>query len=84
MNYFMTEKYMIFGIIILMLALVAGTTIVLFNFPYEPDKPLVVIDKGNSQEVINEVVNANNQFAFDLYHELDKNEDGNVFYSLLC
>jgi len=30
---------------------------------------------------INSVVDANNQFAFDLYSELDKSENGNLFYS---
>ena len=54
---------------------------VLFLFPYQPDQPPQTDDTGSTQGGIQQVVNANNQFAFDLYSELDKSEDSNIFYS---
>ncbi|MBI2646965.1 serpin family protein, partial [Candidatus Woesearchaeota archaeon] len=38
-------------------------------------------DVGSTPQGIQEVVNANNKFAFELYSELNKAEDGNIFYS---
>lgn len=38
-------------------------------------------DTSWTKQGIEKVVNANNQFAFDLYSELTKSETGNVFYS---
>lgn len=63
-----------------MVAVVTATA-VYFLFPYEPKQPPKVDDVGSTQQGIQEVVNANNQFAFDLYSELDKSEQGNIFYS---
>jgi hypothetical protein len=63
-----------------MVAIVGGTA-ALFLFPYEPDKPPVVDDSSSTQQGIQQVVDANNKFAFDLYSELDKTEKENVFYS---
>ncbi|MCK5233845.1 MAG: serpin family protein [Candidatus Aenigmarchaeota archaeon] len=40
----------------------------------------VVVDSSVTSEDVNSVVNANNQFAFDLYSEF-KSEEGNVFFS---
>jgi serine protease inhibitor len=69
--------------ITILLILIAGVTATaaLFLFPYEPNNPPVVDDTGSTQEGIQEVVDANNQFAFDLYHEFDSQENGNMFYS---
>lgn len=69
--------------ITILLILIAGVTATaaLFLFPYEPNNPPVVDDKDSTQEGIQEVVNANNQFAFDLYNEFDSQEQGNMFYS---
>ncbi len=36
---------------------------------------------GSSPEGVDAVVEANNQFAFELYSELNKNEEGNLFFS---
>jgi serpin B len=38
-------------------------------------------DTGATIEGVNAVVNANNQFAFEFYSELNKNEQGNLFFS---
>ena len=66
--------------IITVLAIAAITT-ALFLYPYEPDQPPVADDVDSTASGIQEVVDANNEFAFELYSELDKSENGNVFYS---
>jgi serpin B len=76
----MNKKILTIGIIILMIAVVTATAI-LFIFPYGPNQPPKADDSGSTQQGIQEVVNGNNNFAFDLYSELDKSEKGNVFYS---
>jgi serpin B len=63
-----------------MVAVVTATAIY-FLFPYEPKQPPKTDDTGSTQQGIQQVVNANNQFAFDLYSEVDKSETGNIFYS---
>jgi len=51
------------------------------TFPYDPYNPPHLDDTGSSSQGIQEVVNANNQFAFDLYSKFNESEEGNVFYS---
>ena len=63
-----------------MVAIVTATA-VLFLFPYQPDQPPQADDTGSTQSGIQQVVDANNQFAFELYSELDKAENSNIFYS---
>ena len=63
-----------------MVAIVTATA-VYFLFPYQPDQPPQTDDTGSTQSGIQQVVDANNQFSFDLYSELDKSEQGNIFYS---
>lgn len=75
-----TEKLLTAVLIILIIS-VASTAAVLFLFPYEPLSPPKADDSGSTQQGISEVVAANNMFAFDLYSQLDKEEDGNIFYS---
>ena len=56
----------------------------LFLFPYKPNQPPQADESGSTPQGIQDVVNANNQFAFDLYNELAKSEDSkdkNIFYS---
>ena len=60
---------------------IVTATAVLFLFPYQPDQPPPVDDTGSTPQGVQEVVNANNQFAFELYSELNKDEDSNIFYS---
>jgi len=76
----MNKKVLTFGIALLMVAIVTATA-VYFLFPYQPNQPPQTDDAGSTQSGIQQVVDANNQFAFDLYSELDKSEQGNIFYS---
>ncbi len=76
----MNKNFLTIGIVLLMVGIVAAAA-VLFLFPYEPKQPPRADDTGSTQQGIQEVVNANNKFAFELYSELDKAEDGNMFYS---
>ncbi len=68
-------------LMLLVMATVVTATAVLFLFPYQPDQPPEADDTGSTQQGIQEVVSANNKFAFKLYSELDKAEQGNIFYS---
>ena len=63
-----------------MVAVVTATA-VLFLFPYQPTQPPEADDNSSTEQGIQEVVNANNKFAFELYSELDKEENDNMFYS---
>jgi serpin B len=76
----MNKKILIIGIALLMVAIVTAAA-VLFLYPYEPQQPPQTDDTGSTQQGMQEVVNANNKFAFNLYSELDKSEQGNIFYS---
>jgi serpin B len=53
----------------------------LYLFPYDPNEPPEANQTGFTKEGKEEVVSANNQFAFDLYEKLIKENDGNIFYS---
>jgi len=67
--------FMIFGI---------TATAVYFLYPYNPLNPPLADDTGSTPEGIKEVVNANNQFAFDLYDKYkdnEENKDKNIFFS---
>ena len=68
-------------LIVFVVVSVVTATVVLFLFPYQPDQPPRADDAGSTQQEIQEVVNANNKFAFELYSELDKAEQENMFYS---
>jgi len=76
----MKKKVMTILILLLMVVAVTATTVYFF-FPYSPNQPPKADDAGSTEEGIRQVVNANNQFAIDLYSELSKNENGNLFYS---
>jgi len=76
----MTKKILLVGLAIILFSGVA-TAAVLFLFPYRPNQPPRTDDAGSTQQGIQAVVNANNKFAFDLYSELDKSANGNIFYS---
>jgi len=76
----MNKNFLTIGIALLMVTIVTAAA-VLFLFPYQPDQPPQADDTGSTQSGIQQVVDANNQFAFDLYYELDKSEQGNIFYS---
>jgi serpin B len=70
------KKWLIIGLI-----LTVTLPVVYFLYPYSPLQPPLANDTGWTQEGIQEVVNANNKFAFELYSQLAKNETGNIFYS---
>ena len=74
----MNKKVLTILIVLLMAALVTATA-VMFIFPYEPKQPPKADETGSTAQGVQEVVNANNEFAFDLYSKLGKSE--NVFYS---
>ena len=76
----MNKKILTIGIALLMVAVVTAAA-VLFLFPYQPDQPPQVDNVGSTQQGIQEVVNANNKFAFELYSELNKVENSNILYS---
>ncbi len=75
------EKKILGLILGILLVGVVVATGVYFLFPYSPDNPPSADDSGFTKEGIQEVVNANNQFAFELYSELSESEKGNLFYS---
>lgn len=77
----MRKSILIAGILILVLIGVVSAGIALFLYPYSPNQPPQSDDSDSTQEGIQQVVNANNQFAFDLYSELIKTEQENIFYS---
>lgn len=87
----MNEKYLTLGIVIIAIAL-----IIFLSGCVEPSPPSInntsvnstgvnntqVNDTGSTLEGVNAVVNANNQFAFDLYSQFkDENKDDNIFFS---
>jgi len=80
----MTKIISVIVVAILALAVVTAGAIVLFGFPYEPNNPPTADDTGSTQSGIQQVVDANNEFAFDLYSKLnsDSTQEGkNMFYS---
>ena len=68
-------------IAIIIVSAVAVIGVGIFLYPYSPENPPVADDFNATPEGIQKVVGANNNFAFDLYSELNKNEGGNIFYS---
>ena len=76
----MEKKILAIIIALLMVGVVTGIA-TLFLFPSQPDQPPQVDDAGSTSEGIQEVVNANNKFAFDIYSKLDTAEQKNMFYS---
>ncbi len=76
----MHKKVLPIAVALLIVAAITTTT-VLFIFPYDPYNPPHLDDTGSTSQGIQEVVNANNQFALDLYLEFIESEKGNIFYS---
>jgi len=72
------KKWLILGIV-----LTITIPVTLFFYPYPPLQPPKANDTGATQEGVEELVNANNRFAFEFYSELLKtgNKDENIFYS---
>lgn len=69
-------------ITVLVVAAVATAGVVLFVFPYSPDSPPAADDTGWTEDGVQALADANNQFGTDLYYALEKTEQGkNMFYS---
>lgn len=75
------QKKAIAVVAVVIIAAIAVVATGLFLYPYEPSNPPSADDAVSTPEGIQQVVNANNQFAFELYSELNKAETGNMFYS---
>ncbi len=67
--------------ITLLILVVITFAIVFFLYPSGPTQLPKANETGSTPEGIKEIVNVNNQFALDLYSELSKTEEGNIFYS---
>ncbi|MFA5878278.1 MAG: serpin family protein [Candidatus Staskawiczbacteria bacterium] len=76
----MNKNIVIIALAIVLFAGVA-TAAVLFIFPYSPKQPPVADDTGSTPQGVQAVVDANNKFTFELYSELEKSDNGNIFYS---
>jgi len=76
----MHKKILPIAAALLIIGAITATT-VLFIFPYDPFNPPHLDDSRSTSQGIQEVVNANNQFAFDLYSKLNETDEGNIFYS---
>ena len=74
----MGKRILIAAIVLMAIVIAAGG--IFFN-PFSPKNYIKVDDSGSTQQGIQEVVNANNQFALELYSKLDKSEQQNIFYS---
>lgn len=82
MNNMDKKPLVLSGIALMTISLATiATTTILFLHPYKPTQPPKADDTGRTKQGLQEVVNANNQFAFDLYSELTKSESGNIFFS---
>lgn len=76
----MSKKILMIIFVLIIISAVSATGL-LFLFPYQPDQPPKADDTNATQYGTQEVVNAVNQFAFDLYYQLEQSETGNIFYS---
>ncbi len=68
-------------IIVISIVAVGAVAVGLFLYPYNPEQPPQADDTQATPEGIQEVVDASNQFALELYSKLNKNEQGNIFFS---
>jgi len=75
------KKILTSEIALLIIATLVTASAILFLYPYEPKQPPKANETGWTQEGVQAVVNANNKFALELYSELSKEEQGNIFYS---
>lgn len=76
----MKKKILLINVLFLITISIVTASTLLFIFPYDPLEPPKAIEDGWTVQGVQEVVNANNKFAFDMYEELSKNQ-GNLFFS---
>lgn len=78
----MNKKILLIVLAVVIFAGVATATVLkFFPYPYQPDQPPIADDTGSTEQGRQELVEANNKFAFDLYSELNKSASENLFYS---
>ncbi len=73
------KKLLIISIAIF-IPVAVGVAIGLFLYPFPPNEPPQANDIGSTEQGIQKVANANNQFAFELFDELDEEPDKNIFF----
>lgn len=71
------KKFIVLGIIIIIGFLVYG----FFNFGWRDVLIATADDSGATVQGVNDIARANNQFAIDLYSEINKDSDENIFFS---
>ncbi|MFH1193962.1 MAG: serpin family protein [bacterium] len=74
------NKKIILVLIVAIIAIGGAGIYFLKNQEPTPEPAPIANDKGATLAGINSVINANDQFALDLYSQL-KNSDGNIFFS---
>lgn len=77
----MKKLFLTIGTVLLLVGVAAAATLGLFIYPFQPAQPPSANDTGSTQQGIQQVVSANNKFAFEIFSELGKTETGNIFYS---
>ncbi len=60
---------------------VLTVAIIFFLYPSGTNQLPKASETGSTQEGIQKIVNANNRFGLELYSELSKRDEGNIFYS---
>jgi len=71
-------------LLIVILGLILGggaIAAVIFLYPYHPKNPPKADDTGSSKEGMTKVAEANNRFSFEMYLELAKTKNENIFFS---
>jgi serpin B len=74
------NKKIILVLVVVAIALGGAGIFYFKNQESTPEPAPIANDKGATPAGINSVINANNQFALDLYSQL-KNSEGNIFFS---
>jgi len=68
-------------LILIVIVIIFFVTIASFSSTYTVDHPPKAYDVDAVEQGIKQVVDANNRFAFELYSELSKTDERNIFYS---
>lgn len=75
----MNKKLLGFVIAFLLIA-GAGALAAIYLIPYNPEQPPKADDSGYTEQGVRDVINANNEFAFELYSKVNSPEN-NIFFS---
>jgi len=71
------KKFIALGLLVIIGFFVYG----FFNFGWSDVLIATADDSGATIQGVNSVANANNQFAINLYNEINKDSDENIFFS---